>query len=93
MDYKKEFVQTSSIIPSSHPLFNRLLKRHGKMEYIQDFYDLVMDRRGTRIYNERTNTYPRVIHAPGPKVQISTFGKFLRGEYECTRDILQDQFG
>lgn len=83
LDYTKNFVQTSIIVPSTNDLFKRVLKRHGKLEYVQEFYDLVLDRKKSRIFNERTNTYPKVIHAPGPKVQISTFRKFLRGDYDC----------
>ena len=83
LDYTKNFVQTSILIPSQNDLFTRLMKRHGKLEYVQEFYDLILDRKESRIFNERTNTYPKVIHAPGPKVQVSTFRKFLRGDYDC----------
>ena len=41
-----------------------------------------MEKKNSHIfYNEVTNTVPSIIHAPGPKVQMSTFSKFMKGDY------------
>ena len=81
LDEKSELIQTSTLIPEDFPLYYRLEEEIGNISNSHQYYNLVLDREKKYIYNEVTNTVPPIIHAPGPKVQMSTFSKFMKGDY------------